>query len=211
MSLIGTVVAGAIGTAVAQYFQNRTWRKKQDYANERLRLENTIQFQGALSDSLDSYLYDLQVLVNAIRYKGVMKTDDFINAKWEKLGNTRDGWYSKFHHNLALMDWFFDQEALECFKEISIGDKHGKTLEDVFEQPNEKPNQNCLNGLDQEVILLYVAQVMNDQEALKSFTKPKKPTARVVEDAIDELQNKMGAMGVKIEEFNKFLLSQIHR
>ncbi len=115
MGMFGTVLLGAIGTAVGTFFQNRTEEKAIRTDRRKRELESANTIFTYLSKKMDQLLYHMWQVFNAFKHKA---KDTEKKKKWDAYTEVYREWEGTLNLKFAEILQYFGPGMEKDFKEI---------------------------------------------------------------------------------------------
>ncbi|MCP5048910.1 MAG: hypothetical protein GY940_17195 [bacterium] len=115
MAIWGAIIVGAVGTAVANFFQSRTWNHQQEVIKKEQELKNATALFDNLSTDMDFRLYSMRQICWAI-VSGEM-TEPEIDARWTAYRQILYNWNKSLNKNFSMVDRYFGKHMRKLFED----------------------------------------------------------------------------------------------
>ncbi len=143
MLILETIVIGAVGTAIAGYFQNRAWKYKQREEQKVKEVGTALELFKRISEKMDVRLYSMRRAAWSVG-------EEDQQEKREQYQKTLYNWNETLNRDIALIERYFGQKKSERFEQqiswkfVELGRKLGemyRKTETISEEQTNKFNE----------------------------------------------------------------------
>lgn len=115
MAVLTPIIIGAIGTAIASYFQEKNWRHQNEVQSRESEREKATQLFDTLSSAMDTRLFSMRQVFWGIDSPNI--TEQEVKERWAAYRSTLVTWNNSLNRNLSMVERYFGDKARVVFEE----------------------------------------------------------------------------------------------
>lgn len=126
MAILSTILIGGIGTAIAHYFTDKSWKHQEEAKKKESESQAASELFKSLSSDMDTRLYSMRRVFVGIESESVPEEE--VKIRWEKYQQILVDWNSTLNRKLSMTERYFGKKMSDLFEfeiQVKFRDIHG--------------------------------------------------------------------------------------